>query len=75
MYAGITNDVSKRYEAHCSGKGAKYTRANPPVRLLATCPFPDQSEASKAEYRIKKLPTARKMRFLLDAGGSLAGAV
>jgi len=74
MYAGITNDVPKRYGAHCSGKGAKYTRANPPVRLLATCPFPDRSEASKAEYRIKKLPAARKIAYLLDSGGSLVQA-
>jgi putative endonuclease len=71
MYAGITNDVNKRYEAHCSGKGAKYTRANPPVRLLATCPFPDRSAASKAEYRIKKLPTARKLSFLISSGGRM----
>lgn len=74
MYAGITNNVPKRFEAHCAGKGAKYTRANPPVRLLATCPFSDRSEASKAEYAIKKLPSSRKMKFLLDAGGSLVRA-
>ena len=33
LYAGITNDLERRYAQHASGKGAKYTRANPPVRL------------------------------------------
>ena len=35
LYTGISNDVVARYVAHASGKGARYTRANPPVRLVA----------------------------------------
>ena len=34
-YAGISNDVDARFQAHLAGKGAKYTRAHPPVKLLA----------------------------------------
>jgi len=45
-YAGITNDLDARYAAHVAGKGARYTRANPPVRLLGSRPFADRSEAS-----------------------------
>lgn len=63
-YAGITNDVARRYAAHASGKGAKYTRANPPKRLVGFREFADRSEASKAEYRIKCLRRADKIRFL-----------
>jgi putative endonuclease len=70
LYAGITNDLQARYEAHRSGKGAKYTRANPPVRILASCPFADRSEASRAEARVKALPAYLKIPFVLDAGGA-----
>ena len=35
-YAGITNDLDARYQAHVSGKGARYTRSHPPLRLLGS---------------------------------------
>lgn len=73
LYAGITNDLQARYEAHRSGKGAKYTRSNPPVRILASCPFPDRSTASRAEARVKALPSYLKIPFVLDAGGARHG--
>ena len=63
-YAGITNDLPARYAAHEAGKGARYTRAHPPVRLLGSRPFPDRSSASKAEYELKRLPRRRKLAWL-----------
>lgn len=69
-YAGITNDLEKRYAAHVSGKGAKYTRANPPVRVLAVAPFADRSAASKAEWLVKQAPRHKKLQVvhsLIDA--------
>lgn len=63
-YAGITNDLGARYAAHVAGKGARYTRANPPVRLLGARPFPDRSAASRAEYEIKRLPRSKKLAWL-----------
>lgn len=60
LYTGITNNLVARYQAHLSGKGAKYTRANPPVAILATAEFPDRSSASKAEWAIKQQPRHRK---------------
>ena len=67
-YAGITNDLDVRYAAHVAGKGARYTRANPPVRLLGARPFADRSAASRAEYEVKRLPRAKKMAWLLSGG-------
>lgn len=64
IYTGITNRLEVRYAAHASGKGAKFTRAFPPVRLLGSVPFADRSEASKAEYAVKQLPAARKRAVL-----------
>ncbi len=65
MYAGITTNVDARYAKHANGKGAKYTRANPPVRLIGSIEFADRSSASKAEYKIKQLPRGEKVAFLL----------
>lgn len=62
-YAGITNDLNRRMQAHASGRGARYTRARPPRRLLATRSFPDRSAASKAEWVLKQLPRHRKLGF------------
>lgn len=63
-YAGITNDLGARYAAHVAGKGARYTRANPPVRLLGSRAFPDRSAASKAECEVKRLPRSKKLAWL-----------
>ena len=59
-YAGISTDVDARFAAHQAGKGARYTRAHPPLRLLARFEYPDRSAASRAEHAIKQLTPARK---------------
>lgn len=60
IYTGITVDVAKRYEAHETGKGAKYMRSHPPKQILKVLEFANRSEASKAEYAIKKLSASEK---------------
>ncbi|MBU3619192.1 GIY-YIG nuclease family protein [Polynucleobacter sp. JS-Fieb-80-E5] len=62
-YAGITNCLEHRLEAHNSGQGARYTKSRGPVVLLATQKHPDRSEASKAELRLKRLPRSEKLAF------------
>ncbi|OOG43285.1 hypothetical protein B0E51_00210 [Rhodanobacter sp. C05] len=63
-YAGITNHLDARYAAHMAGRGARYTRANPPLRLLGFRSYPDRASASRAEWVIKQLPRERKLAFL-----------
>ena len=63
-YAGITNDLTRRYAAHAAGRGARFTRANPPARLLGARAYADRAAASRAEWQIKQLPRARKLAFL-----------
>ena len=63
LYAGITTDLDRRYTEHAAGTGARYTRAHPPIRLLASRVYPDRSSASKAEAALKKLPRQRKLAF------------
>jgi len=62
-YAGITNDLASRFAAHVAGKGARYTRANPPIKILASKPYPDRSAASVAEARLKSLARHQKLNF------------
>lgn len=62
-YAGITNDLAARFAAHVAGKGARYTRANPPIKILASKPYPDRSAASVAEAQLKSLPRHKKLNF------------
>lgn len=70
IYTGITTDVAARYAAHASGKGARYTRAHPPARLLAWSAHGDKAAASREEYRIKRLRPAAKrlLAAALEAG-------
>lgn len=63
-YAGITNDLNARYRAHADGKGARYTRSHPPLRLLGARAYPDRATASRAEWAIKQLPKGKKAAFL-----------
>lgn len=64
LYCGYTDDVEKRFEKHKSGKGAKYTRANKPVKIIFTAEFGTKSEAMKEECRIKSLSREDKLEFL-----------
>ena len=62
-YAGITTDLERRFAEHVFGIGARYTRANPPRRVIAAKEFPDRASASRAEAALKKLPRAEKPGF------------
>lgn len=64
LYCGYTDDVEKRFESHKSGKGAKYTRAHKPVKIVYTACFDTKSEAMKEECRIKSMKRKEKLEFL-----------
>lgn len=66
IYTGIATDVDRRFAEHAAGKGARYTRSRPPLRVLASFAHADRSAASRAEYAIKQLSPARK-RALCEA--------
>ena len=66
-YAGITNQLESRIEAHNMGQGARYTRSRGPVKLLATQAYPDRSTASKAEAQLKRLARSEKLAFFASA--------
>jgi putative endonuclease len=71
IYTGIARNVAARYAQHLAGTGARYTRANPPHRLLVKFACLNQSDAGRMEAAIKKL-TATDKRILV--GKSRAAA-
>ena len=64
LYCGYTDDVQKRFEAHLSGKGAKYTRANKPEKIVYQACFDSKSEAQREECRIKAMTKKQKEEFI-----------
>ena len=68
LYTGISNDVAKRFGVHQSrsAQSAKYTRTRHPLQLVFTAEIGTKSAASRAEYRIKKLPKKTKELLVKD---------
>lgn len=63
IYTGITTDLERRYQEHREGKGARYTRAHKPVRLLYSEAVGTRSAALKREAAIKRMPRAQKLQL------------
>ncbi|UUX33146.1 GIY-YIG nuclease family protein [Fundicoccus culcitae] len=70
LYAGYTNNLTKRLQTHNDGKGAKYTRASHrrPVHLLYAEAWPTKEAAMQAEWRFKQLQRPAKEAYLKREG-------
>jgi putative endonuclease len=64
IYTGIATDVDARFEKHSSGKGARYTRSRKPLAVLASFELAGRSEASRAEYWVKRLSAMEKRALI-----------
>jgi len=65
LYTGIATNVERRVREHNeSEKGARYTKARRPVRIVYSVRYSNRSEASKEESRIKSLPRAEKLKMI-----------
>ncbi len=61
LYTGITTDIQRRWQEHCTGKGgARYFRTSKPETIALLEEHLDRSSASKREAEIKKLPKLAK---------------
>lgn len=68
LYTGWTNNLEKRFKAHSSGKGAKYTRGRLPVKIVYYEEFQDKISAQKREYAIKTLNRIEKLKLIKAIG-------
>ena len=71
LYTGIATDVARRVLEHngvkgpgVKGKGAKYTAARRPVRLVYQARYLTRSQALKAELRVKRLTKGQKLALI-----------
>lgn len=62
-YAGIAVDIKTRFKTHLSGKGSKFTRSNPPIKVLGAQSFLTKSAALKAEHALKRLSKPAKLQW------------
>ena len=53
FYGGFTNDLKHRLKMHNEGRGAKYTKARRPVKMIYHEEFADKRLALKREYWFK----------------------
>ena len=65
FYTGYTTDIKRRYKEHIKGINCNYTKAFPPLRLLACWQTISESKspALKLECAIKKLSKVNKIRL------------
>lgn len=64
LYCGSTTDLKKRVAAHNAGRGAKYTRARRPVKLVYFEEQESWSAALRREAAIKKMSRPQKDALL-----------
>ena len=65
LYTGITTDVQRRFNEHCSPeKGARFFRGRKPVEVVYTETHPDRSSALKREAAIKRLSRGEKIELI-----------
>ncbi len=65
LYAGCTNDLTKRVRQHNEAKaGAHYTKIRRPVRLVYRERFLSYAKARKREAEIKSWPRKRKLELI-----------
>lgn len=60
LYIGTARNITRRLAQHDAGKGAKYTRARGPVRLLWQEGPMTVSRALRREHQLKQLTRTQK---------------
>jgi len=64
LYAGVTNDLARRFAAHEKGRGARYTRGRGPLQLVHWEPARNRSAALRREHALKRLRRREKLALL-----------
>jgi putative endonuclease len=64
FYTGWAVDVTLRVKTHNAGRGAKYTRARLPVKLVYSEELATRLEAMRRERAIKRYPRTKKLKLV-----------
>ncbi len=71
-YVGIAKDIVRRFREHKAGTGARYTRANPPIRIVYRQRKRTRGTALKREYALKQLTRKQKQELIRSYRTALA---
>ena len=71
LYTGITIDITKRYQQHANGQGAKYFRGRQPKQLVYLESGHNRSTATKREMNLKKLNRNNKANLIASDNNQL----
>lgn len=67
LYTGITNNLPKRWHAHCHTKqGAKFFRGRHPEQVVYIEQQHDRAGASRREYQLKQLTRQQKQTLVTE---------
>lgn len=64
FYTGITTNVSRRFQQHQQGQGAKYFRSRQPSEIVFIESGHCRSSATQREITIKKMKRSDKLRLI-----------
>lgn len=64
FYTGVTDNITRRFKEHASGKGGVYTETNRPTKILHFESFQSRSLAESREKQIKKWSKAKKLALI-----------
>ena len=64
LYTGIARDPDKRFIEHVNGRGGRYTRSHPPIKIIYQKKMGSKSEALKRELHIKRWSRSEKIQKL-----------
>ena len=59
-YVGSTNDLERRLQEHLSNRGALFTKAHKPVKVVYTEVYNDEHEARMREQQLHGWSRAKK---------------
>lgn len=63
LYCGISNRLAVRWQAHCTGKAARYTKMRGVMALRVVACCLDKSQALKGELMCKRLSRKEKWQL------------
>lgn len=64
LYTGWTTDPARRFREHSAGRGAQYTAARRPLRMVYLERHPSRRRAMQQEYQIKRRGRAHKLSLI-----------
>jgi putative endonuclease len=71
LYVGYTEDLATREQTHNEGRGAAYTAARRPVRMVYAEQHPSTEKAIARERQLKRWSREKKEALICEDGAKL----